>query len=62
MRVMVFAKATRNSETDAPPTAGAFAAMDKFIEELVKAGVFVAPGSRTAARPSASSAMVRAAR
>ena len=42
MRVMVFVKATGNSEKDAPPTAEAFAAMDRFTEELVKAGVFVA--------------------
>jgi hypothetical protein len=45
MRVMVFAKATENSKTDGPPTPAqleAFAAMDRFIEELVKAGVFVA--------------------
>jgi hypothetical protein len=39
---MVFAKATEDSEKGAPPTAEAFAAMDRFIEELVKAGVFVA--------------------
>ena len=45
MRVMVFAKATENSKTGGPPTPEqleAFAAMDRFIEELVKAGVFVA--------------------
>jgi hypothetical protein len=43
MRVMVFGKATESSEKDAPPpTAEAFAAMDRFIEDLVKAGVFVA--------------------
>jgi hypothetical protein len=42
MRVMVFAKATEDSGKGAPPTAEAFAAMDRFIEELVKAGVFVA--------------------
>jgi len=45
MRVMVFAKATEDSEKGAAPAAGAveaFAAMDRFIEELVKAGVFVA--------------------
>jgi hypothetical protein len=42
MRVMVFAKATEDSEKGAPPTPEAFAAMDRFIEELVKAGVFVA--------------------
>jgi hypothetical protein len=42
MRVMVFAKASQDSEKGAAPTAEAFAAMDRFIEELVKAGVFVA--------------------
>src|SRR3954465_11636754 len=42
MRVMVFAKATEDSDKGAPPTPEAFAAMDRFIEELVKAGVFVA--------------------
>jgi len=42
MRVMVFGKATQDSEKSAAPTAEAFAAMDRFIEELVKAGVFVA--------------------
>jgi hypothetical protein len=42
---MVFAKATENSEKGAAPTAEAleaFAAMDRFTEELVKAGVFIA--------------------
>ena len=42
MRVMVFAKATEDSETGVPPTPEAFAAMDKFTEELVEAGVLVA--------------------
>ena len=42
MRVMVFVKAAESSEKAAPPTAEAFAAMDRFIEELVKAGIFVA--------------------
>ena len=42
MRVMVFGKATEDSEQGAPPTAEAFAAMDRFTEELVKAGVLVA--------------------
>lgn len=42
MRVMVFGKATEESEKGAPPTAEAFAAMDRFTEELVKAGVLVA--------------------
>ena len=39
---MVIGKATQGSEKAAPPTAEAFAAMDRFIEELVQAGVFVA--------------------
>ena len=42
MRVMVFAKATEHSEEGVPPTPEAFAAMDKFTEELVEAGVLVA--------------------
>lgn len=45
MRVMVFIKATEDSEKGMPPTAetmAAFAAMDRFTEELVAAGVFVA--------------------
>jgi hypothetical protein len=39
---MVFGKATEDSEQGVPPTAEAFEAMDRFIEELIKAGVFVA--------------------
>jgi len=42
---MVFVKSTEDSEKGAAPTAEAleaFAAMDRFTEELVKAGVFVA--------------------
>lgn len=45
MRVMVFVKATEDSEQSMPPTAEAleaFEAMDRFTEELVKAGVFIA--------------------
>jgi len=42
MRVMVFGKATVDSEQGGPPTAEAFAAMDRFTEELAKAGVLVA--------------------
>ena len=42
MRVMVFAKATEDSEKGVPPTAEAFEAMDRFTEELAKAGVLVA--------------------
>ena len=45
MRVMVFGKATEDSKMDGPPTPEqleGFAAMDRFTEELVKAGVLVA--------------------
>jgi hypothetical protein len=45
MRVMVFHKASENMEMDMTPTPEmleAFAAMDLFTEELVKAGIFVA--------------------
>ncbi|RIA46584.1 hypothetical protein DFR49_1127 [Hephaestia caeni] len=45
MRVMVLMKATEDSEKGVPPTPEAieaFAAMDRFTEELVEAGVFVA--------------------
>ena len=42
MRVMVFATATEDSEKSVPPTPEAFEAMDRFTEELVKAGVLVA--------------------
>ena len=41
MRVMVLGKAA-GAEQSAPPTKEAFAAMDKFIEELATAGVLVA--------------------
>jgi len=45
MRVMVLVKASEDSEkgmAPTPETKEAFAAMDRFTEELVKAGVFVA--------------------
>jgi hypothetical protein len=45
MRVMVFAKASEDSKMEGPPTPEqleAVAALDRFTEELVKAGVFVA--------------------
>jgi hypothetical protein len=42
MRVMVFGKATEDSGQSVPPTTEAFEAMDRFTEELVKAGVLVA--------------------
>lgn len=42
MRVMVFVKATEDSETGVLPTAEAFAAMDKYNEDLARAGVMLA--------------------
>lgn len=45
MRVMVFVKSTEDSEQGMAPTPEmleAFEAMDRFTEELVQAGVFVA--------------------
>ena len=45
MRVMVFHKTSEDMKMDGPPSPEAleaFAAMDRFTEELVKAGVFVA--------------------
>ncbi len=42
MRVMVFAMATQDSQKEEPPTAEAFAAMDRFTDELAAAGVLVA--------------------
>ncbi|HYG08168.1 MAG TPA: YciI family protein [Stenotrophomonas sp.] len=41
MRVMVFMKTTED-QLASPPSAEAFAAMDRFTEELVEAGVWVA--------------------
>lgn len=42
MRVMVFAMATQDSQQGEPPTFEAFAAMDRFTDELAAAGVLVA--------------------
>jgi hypothetical protein len=42
MRVMVFGKAGSDSAKGAPPTKEAFAAMDQYTEDLVKAGIMVA--------------------
>jgi len=45
MRVMVFSKAAQDASsvhTPTPEMLEAFAAMDRYIEELVQAGVFVA--------------------
>jgi hypothetical protein len=57
MRVMVFPKATEDSEKGVPPTTEAFEAMDQFTEELVKAGVMLAGAGlkRSDAGPTASS-------
>jgi hypothetical protein len=42
MRVLVFVKATEDSEKGLLPTAEAFAAMDRFNDELVEAGIMLA--------------------
>ncbi|BAT59199.1 YCII-related domain protein [Variibacter gotjawalensis] len=42
MRVMVFVKATKESEAGETPTTEEFAAMGKFNEELVNAGIMEA--------------------
>jgi len=42
MRVMVFVKATEDSEKGTPPTMEAFEAMERFNEELAAAGVLLA--------------------
>ena len=58
MRVMVFFKATEETEKGMAPTPEmleAFKAMDEFTEELVKAGVFVAAAGL---KPSAQSKRV----
>jgi hypothetical protein len=41
MRVMVIVKATKNSEAGVMPSEADFAAMGKFNEELVKAGIML---------------------
>ena len=59
MRVMLIVKATEDTENNVPPTPEAFAAMDRFTEELVAAGRPVAAaGLKTTPRPSASCSMV----
>ncbi|HEX5438010.1 MAG TPA: YciI family protein [Gemmatimonadaceae bacterium] len=42
MRFMIIGKATKESEAGVPPTAEALAAMQKYNEELVKAGILLA--------------------
>ena len=41
MRVMVFGKATKDSEAGVMPTAQAWAEMEQFQEELIKAGILL---------------------
>ena len=42
MRVMVFVKATEESEKGMPPAADAFEAMERFNDQLVEAGIMLA--------------------
>jgi hypothetical protein len=56
MRVMVIVKATKDSEAGIPPDAKLFAAMDKYNEELVKAGVML---SADGLRPSSKGKRVK---
>ena|SRR5688572_25722070 len=48
MRFMVMGMATKESEAGPPPTPEAFAAMQKYNEEAVKAGVLLAAEGLTA--------------
>ena len=48
MRFMVMAIATKESETGPPPKPEAFVAMQKYNEELIKAGVLLAAEGLTA--------------
>ena len=51
MRVIVFVKATEDSEAGAPPAPGMLEAMGKFNEALVDAGI-MAPGGGDGLKPS----------
>jgi hypothetical protein len=42
MRVMIIGKATKDTEAGVPPSKELFAAMEKYNEELVKAGIVLA--------------------
>lgn len=48
MRFMVIVKATKESEAGVPPTPEALAAMQKYNEELVRAGILLAAEGLTA--------------
>lgn len=52
MRVMVFGFADEGSEAGAPPSPEAWAAMDRFMEDLASAGVLVAAASLKPTRQS----------
>jgi hypothetical protein len=56
MKVVVIAKASKASEAGEMPSAEMFAAMDKFNEELINAGIMVVGGGLT---PSSRGARVR---
>ena len=56
MRFMVMVKATASSEAGVLPKAEDFAAMDAYMEELVKAGILLAGGGL---KPSSAGARVR---
>ena len=56
MRVMVFGKATKDTEAGVMPTAKAWEEMAQFMEELVKAGVLLAGEGL---KPSSTGARVR---
>jgi hypothetical protein len=48
---MVIVKATKNSEAGDLPTTELMEAMGKYNEELIKAGVMLAPSSKAACEP-----------
>ena len=56
MRVMVFGKATKDSEAGVMPTAQAWEEMEQFQEELVKAGIVLDGGGL---KPSSTGVRVR---
>jgi hypothetical protein len=50
MRFMIFVKATKQSETGALPSPEGLAAMDKYNDELIKAGVAIGGGGLKASK------------
>ena len=56
MKVMVFVKATKDSEAGTPPTQALLEAMGKYNQELIKAGVLLAADGL---KPSAQGKRVR---